>query len=370
MVAHLDFSSPELINRFLGSWRATGSQRFGWLVGHYEPYGEVPMGIKAILPWDDEKRIEELARDAKGRQIVGYIFTDLTPEAEDRSKSVCKRHANPFYLSSLEALFAARLQLNHPTATKSSRTGLFSSRLVTVLSGTPDGAIDVQAYMVSEQACAMVDADMVEASVDPGIVRVKEEEEGRYVPDVFYRFKNEYGIEVKQSAKPCFPVEYLIVTSRLPDASPAFLSTSLSIENRPRIEEQYVSSIIADLGRLKAGEVTLGQGGARTKEVLRNLSDWHLLAYLGTVGLLGTDDLKVLVKTVTSPNIDDPKVFDPLLLTDGWQTLMTIVQESQPARKRPTQPTPPVGGASKVCPHRTYKNPPGSADCEVCGLPL
>lgn len=420
MVDHLEFSSPELIDRFLGSWRTTGSQRFGWLIGHYEPYEEVPMGIKAIveaiheppqegeldglsleLPWDDEKRVEELARDAKGQQIVGYIFTDLTPEAEDRSKSVYKRHANSFYLSSLEALFAARLQLNHPTATKSSRTGLFSSRLVTaVLSGTPDGAIDVQAYMVSEQACAMVDADMVEASVDPGIVRVKEEEEGRYVPDVFYRFKNEYGIEVKQSAKPCFPVEYLIVTLShgFPTApSPAFLSTSFSIENRPGIEEQDVSSIIADLGRLKAGEVTLGQGGTRTKELLKYLSDWHLLAYLGAVGLLGQDDLKVLAKIVTSPNIDDPKVFDPLLLTDGWQTLMTIVQETQPTRKRPTQPTSstagpsaapdefdippgafddddlparPVGGASKVCPHCTYENPSGTLDCEVCGLPL
>lgn len=217
------------------------------------------------------------------------------------------------------------------------------------------------------------------------------------------------------------------------------MSTSFSIENRPGIEEQDVSSIIADLGRLKAGEVTLGQGGARTKELLKYLSDWHLLAYLGTVGLLGPvsdlhnicsaakaslnhsfsfpkqDDLKILAKTVTSPNIDDPKVFDPLLLTDGWQTLMAIVQESQRAscfvsfpsfrsdlslpasRKRPTQPAPstalpsappddfeippgafddddlparPAGGAIKVCPHCTFENPAGSVDCEVCGLPL
>ncbi|KAG8994233.1 nuclear protein localization protein 4, partial [Tulasnella sp. 427] len=330
MVDHLEFSSPELIDRFLGSWRTTGNQRFGWLIGHYAPYEEVPMGIKAIveaiheppqdgeldglsleLPWDDEKRIEELAKDARGQQIVGYIFTDLTPEAKDRSKSVCKRHADSFYLSSLETLFAARLQLNHPTPTKASRTGVYSSRLVTaVLSGTPDGAIDVQAYMVSEQACAMVDADMVEPSVDPNIVRLKEEEEGRYVPDVFFRFKNEYGFDVKQSAKPAFPVEYMIVTLThgFPTTpSPAFLSTSFSIENRPGVEEQDVSSVIADLGRLKAGEVAFSQGGARTKDLVKYLSDWHLLAYLGTVGLLGPDDMKVLAQSVTSPNVDDPK---------------------------------------------------------------
>ena len=61
-----------------------------------------------------------------------------------------------------------------------------------VLTGTEDGGIDISAYQVSEQACAMVDADMIEASVDPGIVRVKEEDRSqdnaRYVPDVFFRY--------------------------------------------------------------------------------------------------------------------------------------------------------------------------------------
>ncbi len=56
---------------------------------------------------------------------------------------------------------------------------------------------------------------MIEASMEPNIVRVKEEDRSvdsaRYVPDVFYSYKNEYGLEVKKSAKPCFPVEYLMV---------------------------------------------------------------------------------------------------------------------------------------------------------------
>lgn len=61
----------------------------------------------------------------------------------------------------------------------------------------------------------MVDADMIEASVEPGIVRIKDEDRSqdaaRYVPDVFFRYKNEYGLEVKKTAKPSFPVEYLVV---------------------------------------------------------------------------------------------------------------------------------------------------------------
>lgn len=216
----------------------TGLQRFGWLIGRYEPYDKVPMGVKAVveaiheppqegeldglslgLPWEEEPRIQELAKSASTPlSIVGYIFTDLDPEPEDRSKTKYKRHPNSFFLSSLEVIFAAHMQSLHPMASRSSPTGTFSSRLVTaVLTGAEDNGIDVSAYQVSEQAVGMVQADMIEASVDPGVMRVKAESRGedgetaRYVPDVFFRYRNEYGIEVKKSAKPAFPVEYLLV---------------------------------------------------------------------------------------------------------------------------------------------------------------
>jgi nuclear protein localization family protein 4 len=226
----------DIVDRFLQAWRKTGLQRFGWLIGRYEPYDKVPMGVKAVveaiheppqqgeidgltlgLPWEEEPRIRELAKLASTPlTIVGYIFTDLDPTEEDRTKNVYKRHPGSFYLSSLEVIFAATMQNVNPMPSKSSPTGVFSSRLVTaVLTGTADGQVDISAYQVSEQGSAMVDADMIEASVDPGIVRVKEEgrapDSARYVPDVFFRYKNEYGLEVKKSAKPCFPVEYLIV---------------------------------------------------------------------------------------------------------------------------------------------------------------
>lgn len=239
MVDHLEIASTDIIERFLQAWRTTGLQRFGWLIGHYEPYDKVPMGVKAVveaiheppqegeldgltlgLPWEDETRIRELAKSASTPlTIVGYIFTDLDPTPEDRSKNVYKRHPGSFYLSSVEAIFAATVQKANPILSRSSSTGHFASRLVTaVLTATEDGHVDVSAYQVSEQAVAMVEADMIEASVDPGIVRVKEEdrsqETARYVPDVFFTYKNEYGLEVKKSAKPCFPVEYLMVNVR------------------------------------------------------------------------------------------------------------------------------------------------------------
>jgi nuclear protein localization family protein 4 len=383
-------------------------------------------GLSLELPWGDEERIVSLARQA-GLSAVGIIFTDLTPEPNDKSKSVCKRHANSFFLSSLETLFAAQLQLDHPTSTRSSPTGKFSSRLVTaVLSGTPDGKIDVAAYQVSEQGCAMLDADMIEPSVEPGTVRVKEETEGRYIPDVFFRFKNEFGIEVKQSAKPCFPVEYLIVnvTHGFPtNPSSIFLSHNFPVENRPFTHPQDTNAIFSTLSRLRASEIRSSRRGSdpemaeKRRNLLKWLSDWHLLAFLPSTGMLSEEDMEVVMKTAVSPSLDDPKVLDALLSSDGWQTLLTIAQETAPlpraqssgsaSASRPdiipplqepvsssrSGPQPmdddfippeileeslranPPGGtaggsATRICPHCTFENPPGGPDCEVCGLPL
>ncbi|THH01499.1 hypothetical protein EW026_g1189 [Hermanssonia centrifuga] len=317
MVDHLEIASMDIIDRFLQAWRKTGLQRFGWLIGRYEPYDKVPMGVKAVVeaiheppqegeldglslgvPWEDEPRIRELAKHASSPlAIVGYIFTDLEPTPEDRSKTLYKRHPQSFFLSSLEAIFAARVQLDNPTPSRSSPTGLFASRMVTaVLTGTEDGAIDVNAYQVSEQAVAMVETDMIEASVDPGIVRVKDEDRSqdaaRYVPDVFFRYKNEYGLEVKKSAKPCFPVEYLMVnvSHGFPqNPSPLFRSSKFNIENRPGLEDQRIEGVMRELSRLKAPDIhpSFHGGDPQQRAELANwLSDWHLIAFLGTTQLI------------------------------------------------------------------------------------
>ncbi|KAJ8517029.1 hypothetical protein ONZ45_g5716 [Pleurotus djamor] len=415
MVDHLEIASMEVVDRFLQAWRKTGLQRFGWMLGRYEPYDKVPMGVKAVveaiheptqqgeldglslgLPWEDEQRIRELAGSAEPPlTIVGYIFTDLTPTPEDKTKNIYKRHPNSFYLSSLEAIFAATLQRQTPTPSRSSPTGKFESRLVTaVLTATEDGQVDVAAYQVSEQACAMVEADMIEASIDPGIVRVKEDDRtqgsARYVPDVFFTYKNEYGLEVKKSAKPCFPVEYLLlnVTHGFPqNPSPVFKSTSFSIENRQGIEEQQIEQVMRTLRDLGAPDLQPGSKDNSYKrvELAKWLSDWHLVAFLGTTQLFSPDDMKTLIRVASSPTLlEDVSVLDPLLASEGWQTFMTITRESAPSR--PSQPpsrtisdndgipeellNEPAPSGIRICPHCTFENDHGGTDCEVCGLPL
>lgn len=420
MVDHLEIASMDIIDRFLQAWRKTGLQRFGWLVGRYEPYDKVPMGVKAVVeaiyeppqqgeldgltlgwPWEDETRIRELsASSSTPLTLVGYIFTDLDPTPEDRTKNVYKRHPQSFFLSSLEAVFAATMQKANPTQSRSSPTGSFASRLVTaVLTGTEDGQVDISAYQVSEQAVAMVEADMIEASVDPGIVRVKEEDRtqdsARYVPDVFFSFKNEYGLEVKKSAKPCFPVEYLLVnvTHGFPqNPSPLFRSVEFNIENRPGLEDQTLERVMAHLSKLDAPSIRPGETYKKI-ELARWLSNWHLIAFLETTQLISPEDVKLFMKIVSSPTLlDNISELDPLLSTDSWQTLMAFTRESAPSRPSATVggthdddipqevldqiAADEVGGAGatheriRICPHCTFENDHSRPDCDVCGLPL
>ncbi|KAJ6604270.1 NPL4 family-domain-containing protein [Mycena vulgaris] len=429
MVDHLEIASTDVIDRFLHAWRSTGFQRFGWLIGRYQPYEKVPMGVKAVveaiyeppqegeldgltlgLPWEEEPRIRELSASASTPlTVVGYIFTDLTPTDEDRTKNVYKRHPGSFYMSSLEAIFAATMQKLNPTPSKSSPTGQFASRLVTaILTATEDGQVDIAAYQVSEQACAMVEADMIEASVDPGIVRVKEEDRtqgsARYVPDVFFTFKNEYGLEVKKTAKPAFPVEYLMVnvTHGFPqNPSPLFQSSKFSIENRPGLEDQRVENVISTLSTLDAPNIVDSRiakpGEAHKRAALAAwLSDWHLVAFLDTTQLFSPEDVKLMMRIVTSPTLlQDLSQLDPLLATEGWNTLMTFTRESSSTRtvsssrdedipqevfdqiaaeEAAARGTAGDGGGSsagiRICPHCTFENVHGGTDCEVCGLPL
>ncbi|KAI0029157.1 polyubiquitin-tagged protein recognition complex Npl4 component [Vararia minispora EC-137] len=426
MVDHVEIQSPDIIDRFIGAWRKTGVQRFGWLIGRYEAYDKVPLGVKAIveaiheppqegevdgltlgIPWDDEARVRALAASARPElSVIGYVFTDLDPVPDDRSKLQYKRHPNSFFLSSLEVLFAAHIQAANPLPSRAAESGVFGSRMVTcVLTGNEEGTIGVNAYQVSEQVVGMLQADMIEASVDPSIMRVKEESRGdagdnaRYLPDVFFRYRNEYGLEVKKSAKPAFPVEYLLVnvTNGFPqNSAPIIRSQQFPIENRPGLEDQSIELVLRRLNELHApdvGKSDADRDAHRRLELAKWLSDWHLIAFLGTSGLFSEADMQVLARVASAPVLEDPQVLDPLLTTDSWQTIITFARESAP----PPQTTgsgpsshlmdediPPEllegamgasgggGGSSsaRVCPHCTFENHHSGSDCDVCGLPL
>ena len=214
------------------------------------------------------------------------IFTDLTDDGTGSGTVVCKRHINSYYLSSTDVYQSALFQNLYKSPSKWSETGFFGSKFITcVVSGDENGNINVSAYQASNTAMAMVEADIITPSTDPGIMLVNEEAPGRYIPEVFYRRINEYGANVQENAKPAFPVEYLLITLTHGFRTEGDVMFSASkegiafpVENR---QGMGVSQEIKDVAK------QVGVSGRHSESRgLFAVSDFHLLTYLYGLGIL------------------------------------------------------------------------------------
>lgn len=66
--------------------------------------------------------------------------------------------------------------------------------------------------------------------------------------------------------------------------SPLFKSTEFNIENRPGLEDQTLDKVMAALSKMDAPSLHSGESYKKL-ELARWLSDWHLVAFLGTTHL-------------------------------------------------------------------------------------
>ncbi|KAJ2742256.1 nuclear protein localization protein 4 [Coemansia pectinata] len=410
MVDNVEFASSTIIDRLLSFWRSTRCQRFGFLYGRYDRSPDVPLGIKAIVEaiyepkqgweedgikidvesedFDNEVRRADAVADACGLKVVGMIFTDLEPATES-GRVVYRRHANSYFLTSLECRLAAYMELKHPNASRWARGGHFGSKFVTCcVSGNEDGDIDVTAWQLSNSAMAMQAANLIVPSSVPSKMCVLEPTKTRYVPDVFYKYTNEYNLPVTANAKPAFPVEYLLVnlTHGFPkDPNPMFHSDNpFCIENRDHLHQAQT------LGLLKR-HINSAQGAPAMLAVV--LADFHFLVYLASLDILGPNDIK-LIGRIVCDSANSVQLAEELLSSSGWQTLSLMLQEAsesdlnhsaatgQAIDERSTHGAPASNTNSNnssatsaaaaspwACRHCTFVNSPSHDSCDMCALP-
>ncbi|CAC5423511.1 NPLOC4 [Mytilus coruscus] len=392
-VDYIMFENPSIVDTFLNFWRSTGNQRVGIMYGRYEPHKDTPLGIKATVsaiyepPQINTKGHIELLEDVLEHEVnkvaerlkirpVGWIFTDLI--ADDLSKGTVKHfrgNINSHFLSAEECIQAAHFQNKHPNPCKLSPEGHFGSKFVTVVvTGDDTNQIHFEGYQVSDQCMALVRDDCFIPTIDASeLGYVKESSETQYVPDVFYKVKDNYGNEVTQLARP-LPVEYLLLD--MPAAFPVepqytFRShlhtevTSFPVENRHVIGQQHdFNALTSYLQQFPPNRF------------LEAMANFHLLIYLSTSDLLPLKEKICILLDAVQNN--DEKLAHQFKKTEEWATVEEMMAAHVPTLTpgRPSSsyvgpkaaPLPPIG-SSWTCAHCTFINTTDKDHCDMCSLP-
>lgn len=365
---HVEFEQPILVEKFLAGWREQGYQRFGWLFGRFEGYDVVPLGIKAVvcaiyeppqdgsidgfqLLDDPEHRMVLEAATLLGLSCVGMIYTDLKDDGTRSGKVECRRHVDSFFLSSTEVLFIAHQQHLHPNPCRYSSTGKYGSKFVTVVvTGDESNDVGLFAYQASMTAEAMLEAEIISATTDPALLMVNPGDPTHFIPEVFYKYRNEYGSEVQTIAAPTFPVDYLVVslTHGFPvKANPLFSSTTVDL-SRPTMIAKYLLPIPTN-----------------DDSLMKMFSNFNFFIFLTSV--ISRESATILAKAIKERNVTVIKEF---LHTDEWAHIMDMIEErttTTPGTRK--NPIPIDDHTTWTCPHCTFINTSSKDSCEVCGLP-
>ncbi|XP_037944598.1 nuclear protein localization protein 4 homolog isoform X2 [Teleopsis dalmanni] len=403
---HVDnvmFENTTIVERFLNYWRATGHQRLGYLYGTYEVHTDVPLGIRAkvaaiyeppqestkdsikVLHDEGAKDVEEVAA-ALGLKKIGWIFTDLITEDSANGTVKQLRGIETHFLTAQECITAGELQNRHPNPCKYSSSGYFGSKFVTVcVTGDKTKQVHMEGYAVSAQCMALVrDNCLIPTKDAPELGYVRESSDKQYVPDVYYKEKDQYGNEVQRLARP-LPVEYLLVD--VPASTPLqqqYTFTQYDKREPFPVENRYLDGHLQDFNALSTYLSRWSD-----EEFLEAVSDFHLLVYLYKMDVLPIHDhMSDLFDAVRSKN---PNLAQTFKQQEVWKLLESLIHASSSGSGGTTsypsrQSTATQRGAQAsgngsanslnsadggqwTCNHCTFINGPELSFCEICSLP-
>ncbi|MFH4973567.1 hypothetical protein AB6A40_000276 [Gnathostoma spinigerum] len=375
-VDNISIENEHVVNRFLDYWRKTSHQRAGYLIGRYEPFYEVPLGIKATvaaiyeppqtssgdsLKFEDDPNEEavDYLCDFLGLRRVGWIFTDLWSADATKGTVHCTRNKDSFFLSAEECITAGYFQNKYKNYTNHSSDGYFGSKFTTVVaSGDQNEQINFSGYQVSNQCAALVDAELLCPTSHPELAYLREKplRETQYITDVQYMEKNEYGVETRRDGRP-MPVEYMLVD--VPAGMPKEPHTTFYIPPHGHDFPTENRILIGELQDAKAVGRYLSQFSKN--QFLELATNFHFLLFLMTNEIVKftREDVKSLCECVRTQ--DRGKAMDWADSNTNWATLSALSEHAEElASSRETKWS---------CKHCTFENDEGRIDCSMCGLP-
>lgn len=383
-VDNISFENDLLVTRFLDSWRQNGRQRIGFLYGYYEQHTDVPLGIRAVAAaiyeppqtangsnnvaltdqFNEEIALVDNLAEKLSLSRVGWIFTDLVADEQQRGHVKCTRNGDSYFLSAQECITAGYFQSKLPNRTKFCLDGFFGSKFVTVVvTGDANKQIQLYGYQVSNQCSALVAANSLVPTIDaPELAYARESSSTHYVPMVNYMAKDEYGNDVRKLGRP-LPVEYLIVDvpASMPKEPRFFFHASsdkanFPIENRTLLNQPQ-----------NANTVGLYCHQFNNKESFMNMvSDFHFLLYL-----LNNETLKFTLDEITDLCLairsKDQAQFDKWIhANEKWETFLQLMTGDHDREMHDVNR---VAGETWACAHCTFANSIRNAECEMCRLP-
>uniref|UniRef100_A0A0R3RTM0 NPL4 domain-containing protein n=1 Tax=Elaeophora elaphi TaxID=1147741 RepID=A0A0R3RTM0_9BILA len=391
-VDNISIENEDVVNRFLAFWRKTGNQRIGYMIGRYESFQEIPLGIKATVAAiyeppqscstdsvsleadPQEKLVDELCSYLNLKR-VGWIFTDLWSADSSKGTVCCTRHKDSFFLTAQECITAGWLQNKYPNITNFCTDGYFGSKFTTVVaSGNEWNQIDFSGYQVSNQCASLVAANLLCPTSHPELAYLREVPltPSQYITDVYYMEKNEYGVETRKNGRP-MPVEYLLVDvpAGMPKEPHATFNISkkcyFPTENRILIGELQDSKTV---GRY-ISEFSQNQ-------FIELATNFHFLLFLlnNDIVKFSKEEVKSLCDIVQQQ--DRAKAMEWASNNINWATLSTLCLHSlqgEIARfsanfQEYFKKLSAAESSNKwSCKHCTFENSMGRIDCSMCGLP-
>jgi nuclear protein localization family protein 4 len=257
---------------------------------------------------------------------------------------------------------AGDLQNNNPNPCRLSPDGFFGSKFATVIvTGDAENQVHMEGYQVSNQCMALVRDDCLVPTKDaPELGYVKESSNEQFVPDVFFKEKDEYGNEVTQLARP-LPIEYLLVD--VPVSTPMDPQFTFSARDGVQpfpVENRLIDGHIQDFNALS----TYLQQFTPSR-FLEAVSDFHFLVYIATMETLP-------LKEYLSPLLDAVKSKDEGLAhewgqSEQWATVEQLIaaNANSPVTSQMLRPSS-GAGAMWTCSRCTYNNEPDRTMCEIC----